>query len=90
MTLILDAMRSGIQWAPDFYNASAECQTDCQDTTSPAASPLAESVQSSDGYHRVPTPKKHVDMMMCEYNNARSFVLQPRLVLTERYYCAQI
>lgn len=66
MSLILDAMRSGIQWAPDFYNASYECQSDCNEisTVDVTVAPRVGPAVASGGYRRVPTPKRHLDMQM--------------------------
>ena len=56
MTLMLDAMRSGVQWAPDHHHLEGGAR---RATTSVDNDP------SGDGdYERVPTPKRHVDMMM--------------------------
>ena len=59
MTLMLDAMRSGVQWAPDHHHLEGGGRR------ATASIDRLDSDPSGDGdYERVPTPKRHVDMMM--------------------------
>lgn len=63
MTLMLDAMRSGVQWAPDHWPLPEPHPG--WDQPPPPATTSANPDPSDDvTYERVPTPKRHVDIMM--------------------------
>ena len=73
MTLILDAMRSGIQWAPSRGDESHDSDALAAATvftsgdalsSRPSSRPDDGAAVGVGGYQRVPTPRKHLDMMM--------------------------